>query len=266
VYVEENGQDEDYTKPTTEEEKEEIAQRNKVIEEIRSTLRQNREERGRTSKTGAALNGHAEARAESDGSIIPDERNARLDALSDKRKHAENAGAGGPDAVRSPEEPRRNRPKSRRSSSDSSSIADTSRLVAADSPSRKEAASKKFGLPLAHVPGLGAASVLSKKEAEELAAPLQAALADYCLYVDQWIWSQTKDTTEQPVWSDLDEQEIAILARVWISRGKRSKAAAHMVRMAIESSDYIATLIITIPRTINTIDRVSRSKKRENRG
>jgi hypothetical protein len=104
---------------------------------------------------------------------------------------------------------------------------------------------------------------LSQAEARELEEPLKAALLDDCQYADQYIWWRCQDATQSPIWSDIADEEVAVLARLLLKRGQRDAATATMVRAVVNGSDYITALMILIPRTIKTIDAMKRAPKRE---
>lgn len=105
-------------------------------------------------------------------------------------------------------------------------------------------------------------STLSQAEAKLLEEPLIAALGDDFSYVDEYIWHRCKDEDQIPIWSDLDTEEIQTLARIMLKQGQRNPAAATMVRSLVEGSDYLATLVIVVPRVIKTVDRMKNAPKR----
>jgi len=96
-----------------------------------------------------------------------------------------------------------------------------------------------------------------------LADPLAKALLSDFDYIDQAIWGYTQDATQRQLWSDIDEQEAAILARVMTKRGQRSPSAAAAVRGLVESQDYIDVGMIVLPRIHQTVKRVREAPKRE---
>ncbi len=104
---------------------------------------------------------------------------------------------------------------------------------------------------------------MGKLEAEQLADPLAKALLSDFDYIDQAIWGYTQDEAQRQLWSDIDEKECAILARVMTKRGQRSPSAAAAVRGLVESQDYIDVGMIVIPRIHQTVKRVREAPKRE---
>lgn len=105
--------------------------------------------------------------------------------------------------------------------------------------------------------------ILTNKEADDLKETLPAALFDDFRYLDEYLWSRQehadKNFTEadkKPIWSDIDGDELESLTRIMLKAGKRSPAAAAMVRATVESRDYIATAVIVGPRVKKTFEIV----------
>lgn len=128
----------------------------------------------------------------------------------------------------------------------------------ASSPQATITDSLKKGLPW-----FQGGKLLGKLEAEQLADPLAKALLSDFDYIDQAIWGYTQDEAQRQLWSDIDEKECAILARVMTKRGQRSPSAAAAVRGLVESQDYIDVGMIVIPRIHQTVKRVREAPKRE---
>ena len=105
--------------------------------------------------------------------------------------------------------------------------------------------------------------VLSNQEAEQFKDMLPAALEDDFRYLDEYLWSRQahadKNFTEadkKPIWSDVDDDELEALTRLMLKAGKRSPAAAAVVRATVESRDYIVTAAIVGPRVKKTFEIV----------
>lgn len=101
--------------------------------------------------------------------------------------------------------------------------------------------------------------VLSNQEAEQLKETLPAALEDDFRYLDEYLWSRQahadknfSDLDKKPIWSNLDDDEIEALTKIMLKAGKRSPAAAAVVRATVESRDYIVTAAIVAPRVRKT--------------
>ncbi len=110
------------------------------------------------------------------------------------------------------------------------------------------------------LPGTG---ILTNKEADEYREILPAVLSDDFRYLDEYLWSRQEhalpnfsEADKKPIWSDLDDDETMALANILIKAGKRSPAAATMVRAAAESHDYIVTAVIVGPRVKKTFQIV----------
>lgn len=104
-------------------------------------------------------------------------------------------------------------------------------------------------------------SVLSKSEVNALREPFTAALKDDCKYLDEFLAWYSKDPTEPQIWSDLDDEEIAVLATVFLHRGERNPAAATFVRNVVDSSDYISFAVIVAPRAVKSMQQMGKRPK-----
>lgn len=105
--------------------------------------------------------------------------------------------------------------------------------------------------------------VLSELEAERLKEPLCAAIKDDCKYLDEALWWYSHDAAQPQIWSDLDREEIETLATVLLKRGQRNAATANFVRNVVDSSDYINTAIILVPRFIKTTQQVAKRPRKQ---
>lgn len=128
----------------------------------------------------------------------------------------------------------------------------------APAPSAKE--EKPKGLPW-----FREGETLSEREATALYDPLIAALSDYMDYMDEYIWYRTQDAAKEPVWSNYDEDEVGAIARLLIKRGKRSAAAATVVRGIVNGDDYITATVFVVPRIVESQRRLRAAPKRERR-
>ncbi len=99
---------------------------------------------------------------------------------------------------------------------------------------------------------------LSATEANALTNPFAESMEDYFKYMDQYLWNRQehagKSSGEQPVWTNLDDEEIAALTRVMMRFGQHNAAAAAVVRGAIEARDYIDVGMIFVPRVQKTVE------------
>lgn len=121
----------------------------------------------------------------------------------------------------------------------------------------EESAFAKFKAPFKE------GKVLSKKEVEELREPFMGALRDDFKYLDEALWWWSHDGSEPQIWSDLDNEEIEVIARTMLRRGERSPAAALAVRNIVDGSDYINTAVIMVPRLIKTAQQVNKRPRKE---
>ncbi len=128
---------------------------------------------------------------------------------------------------------------------------------------RRAAKREEKGLPPvaekpAPKPLLPQGKKLSATEANALTSPFAESMEDYFKYMDQFLWSRQeragKSSGEQPVWTNLDYEEIAALTRVMMRFGQHNAAAAAVVRGAIEARDYIDVGMIFVPRVQKTVE------------
>lgn len=108
------------------------------------------------------------------------------------------------------------------------------------------------------VPDFGKGMVLTKSEVAEYQESLTAALESDFEAIDQYLWHRQKskgiDTNEQPIWSDLDEEEAEKLTKLMLRWGQRNPVAASVTRGIVESSDYIAAASIFVPRVKRSVE------------
>lgn len=108
-------------------------------------------------------------------------------------------------------------------------------------------------------------NVLSASEARELAEPLIASLEDDFHALDSYLWSRQKgvgiDTNNQPVWTDLDTEEITRLTGIMLKWGQHNETAATVVRTVVDASDYVAVGSVFIPRIKRTVDIMRETHK-----
>lgn len=103
--------------------------------------------------------------------------------------------------------------------------------------------------------------VLSDKEAKDFMEPMIDVFLDVGVYLDQYIWARTSDSTKTPVWSDMSTEEAEILAKRWIRTAQRVPVVATATRAAVEGHDYIQIAEILVPRTIETRRRLASAPK-----
>ncbi len=104
---------------------------------------------------------------------------------------------------------------------------------------------------------------LSEKEAAALYEPFKAAMGDYFDYADEYIWYKEQHTNDTPIWGNADDDELSALARIMIKQGKRSPAAATMVRGIVNGDDYIMAAVFMVPRYVESQKRLRAAPKRE---
>lgn len=97
----------------------------------------------------------------------------------------------------------------------------------------------------------GKSNTLSQIEANAIKEPFKAALNDDFTYVDQLINHTTGN--EQPIWSDIDEDELNKLVSFGLKQGQRNAIAAGTVRGITEGSEYLALGAILAPRIQKTV-------------
>ncbi len=114
-------------------------------------------------------------------------------------------------------------------------------------------------------PFLRKGNVLSTTEARDLAEPLISSLENDFQAIDTYLWGRLKntgtDTHDQPIWSDLDQEEIEKLTSLMLKWGQHNDTAATIVRSVIDLSDYVAVGTIFVPRIKRTVDIMRETRK-----
>ncbi len=122
--------------------------------------------------------------------------------------------------------------------------------------------SEKEGFKLPHFPK---GNVLGEKEAREIGDSLTSALESDFQALDTWLWGRQMavglDTNQQPVWSDLDTEQVEKLTRVLLRWGQSNATTATVVRGIVDSSDYIAVGTIFAPRIKQTVEIYRQTRK-----
>lgn len=110
---------------------------------------------------------------------------------------------------------------------------------------------------------------LTKAEAKDLEEPLLHALTKEFELLDKAIWSYAKDIPqgqlEQPIWSNVAEDDMQSLVNILLKMGQKSPAAATMTRVAVDGSDYVTVGLMFAPRFNSTVQivRSARQKKQQ---
>lgn len=94
--------------------------------------------------------------------------------------------------------------------------------------------------------------LLSAKEATNQEDALADALETYLEYIDSGIWRLVGDRSQQPILSDMTDDERHVVARVLLRAGVRSPVAAFVVRQTINMEDTGKFLVIVGPRLWDT--------------
>jgi hypothetical protein len=115
------------------------------------------------------------------------------------------------------------------------------------------------------LPALPSGHVLNVKEAEEYTASLPAALESHFHAIDEYLWHRQLaagfDTKEQPIWSDVDDEELAALTRLAIRWGRHNTYVAAGVRGTVDSADYVAVGTVFAPRIRQTVEIMRKTRK-----
>lgn len=114
----------------------------------------------------------------------------------------------------------------------------------------------------------GRGKTFSAKEAKDSLEDLRDALLDDSVYMDQFLWAKTQDATQKPIWSDIDEQEAEVLAKLLLKGAQANPVVATGVRGLLEGKDYLDAFMIVAPRFQLTVHalKVGRQLKRQQRG
>jgi hypothetical protein len=115
------------------------------------------------------------------------------------------------------------------------------------------------------IPLIRKGNVLSPKEVAELTEPFSHALESDFQALDTYLWSRQKsvgqDTHEQPVWTDVDTEELEALTRIMLRWGQHNETAATVVRGVIDASDYVEVGTVFVPRLKRTVDIMRETRK-----
>lgn len=123
------------------------------------------------------------------------------------------------------------------------------------------------------IPKMPKGKTLTAKEAQDLAEPFLSALENDFHTLDTYLWSRQKlagkDTDEQPVWSDLDEEECQALTAILLKWGQKNAGVATVVRSVVDMSDYVVVGTIFVPRIKRTVEimretRIPRQRRGQN--
>jgi hypothetical protein len=104
-------------------------------------------------------------------------------------------------------------------------------------------------------------SLLTAKETNDLREPLESAIKDYAKYADQYITYKTKSL--EPVWSDLDDDEVKFLANFFLKRGQVNAMAASTVRNIVNSNEYMALAFMLGPRATKSYKMLNEERKKQ---
>ena len=105
------------------------------------------------------------------------------------------------------------------------------------------------------------ASKLSQREALELFEPLKQALQDDFGYLDEGIWLYCMSEDRQPIWGNIDDDEVSVLARLMLKQGQKNAEVAASVRILVDSDIYIQVAAIVAPRAIRTYQMLKGSPR-----
>src|SRR6266702_7809938 len=105
------------------------------------------------------------------------------------------------------------------------------------------------------------ASKLSQKEVIELFEPLKQALQDDFGYLDEGIWLYCMSEDRQPIWGNIDDDEVSVLARLMLKQGQKNAEVAASVRILVDSDIYIQVAAIVAPRAIRTYQMLKGSPR-----
>ncbi len=105
------------------------------------------------------------------------------------------------------------------------------------------------------------ASKLSQREALELFEPLKQALQDDFGYLDEGIWLYCMSEDRQPIWGNIDDDEVSVLARLMLKQGQKNAEVAASVRILVDSDIYVQVVAIVAPRAIRTYQMLKGSPR-----
>lgn len=104
-------------------------------------------------------------------------------------------------------------------------------------------------------------STLTQKETSILEEPLKEAIKDFARYGDEALWKRQDNMNDQPIWSDMDDDELHLLVTYLLKSGQKSPMMAKVVRNTVSSHDYIALYMILAPRVVKTSTIIQRTHK-----
>ena len=96
------------------------------------------------------------------------------------------------------------------------------------------------------------APLLTAKDIASNEDGLADSLETYLEYIDKGIWWLTQDKSQQPIWSDMDDEERHVIARVLLRASRTSHVAAYIVHGAMNFEDDGRFLVIVAPRLWDT--------------
>ena len=102
---------------------------------------------------------------------------------------------------------------------------------------------------------------LTEQEAKSFYEPLKDVLRDYSKYADQYLNYRIPETGQ--IWSNLDNDELDALTTALLGIGKRSGTVGEATRTIVHSTDYVTTVMILIPRLMQTSYMLQKAPKRE---
>lgn len=94
---------------------------------------------------------------------------------------------------------------------------------------------------------------LSKEEVKSLHDPLVSALTDEFEMLDKLLWGYGGDATQQPIWSDISDNEMEAFVSAFLGLGQKSGTVATMARSAVDISDYVVVGAMLAPRVKKTV-------------
>ncbi len=105
------------------------------------------------------------------------------------------------------------------------------------------------------------ASKLSQEEVVELFEPLKQALQDDFGYIDRGIWLYCMSEDQQPIWGNMSDAEVNVLAKLMLKQGQKNAEVAASVRILVDSDIYIQVGAILAPRAIQTYQMLKGSPR-----
>jgi hypothetical protein len=90
---------------------------------------------------------------------------------------------------------------------------------------------------------------------------LCAAMRDNFGYMDEGLWLYAMSETKEPVWSDIDNDEMNKIVTFMLKRAQTDPLAAQGVRALMETEIYIQLGAISIPRLIKSYHLIKSSPR-----